>query len=393
MLLTLLLFLVILSVLVLIHEAGHFFVARRFGIKVEEFGFGFPPRVFGVKKGETLYSINALPFGGFVKLYGEDEAGMGKIGGKQVSGLNDKDSKRAYFSKPAWQRALVVFAGVVMNTLLAFVIFYLFLLISNFKTTLPLLTDHRFTNVNQQNFNDNPDDVVVSIVSPNSPAGGLGMNTPAIITEVDGQKVEDREQFVAYINENKGNEIHLSWKEIETGATKSQSVTPRKNPPKNEGSLGVAFIPITVLSYESLGQQALSGISYSYDLLTYTFSVMGMLISTSIETGDARPVGEGVSGPIGIFSVVGEILKLEDFREMTLALLNLTGALSISLAFFNVLPIPALDGGRLFFIIVEMVTRKRVNQRFEAIAHAVGLFVLLGLLMLITVFDISKFFR
>jgi regulator of sigma E protease len=123
MIVTALVFLLILSILVLIHEFGHFLVAKKFGIRVEEFGYGFPPRVWGKKIGETLYSINLLPIGGFVKLYGEDEAGAGRIGkGKHPVESAKKDLHRAFFARPAWQRALVVVAGVLMNVALAVVI-------------------------------------------------------------------------------------------------------------------------------------------------------------------------------------------------------------------------------------------------------------------------------
>ena len=123
MLITILVFLLVLSVLVLIHELGHFLVAKKFGIKVEEFGFGLPPRAFGKKIGETIYSINWLPIGGFVKLYGEDEAGAGRPKIRdQRSKIKNADKERAFVSKPVWQRGLVVVAGVVMNFLLSVVI-------------------------------------------------------------------------------------------------------------------------------------------------------------------------------------------------------------------------------------------------------------------------------
>jgi len=123
---TIFVFLIILSVLVLIHEWGHYITAKKLGIKVEEFGFGFPPRIFGFRRGETLYSINIFPIGGFVKLYGEDEVGGGKISlSNKVSGKDEKeDIHRAFFARPAWQRAIVVVAGVVMNTIFALFIYY-----------------------------------------------------------------------------------------------------------------------------------------------------------------------------------------------------------------------------------------------------------------------------
>src|SRR3990170_4091583 len=149
MLITIIVFLLILSILVLIHEAGHYFVAKFFNIKVEEFGFGLPPRIWGKKRGETIYSLNWLPIGGFVKLYGEDEAGAGRIEKPKEAKHDAKDSKRAFYSRPVGQRAAVVVAGVVMNTVLAIVIYYSFLMLSGFKTQLPLIGEHTFFGANQ----------------------------------------------------------------------------------------------------------------------------------------------------------------------------------------------------------------------------------------------------
>jgi regulator of sigma E protease len=393
MLITALVFLLLLSVLVLIHELGHFLVAKKFGIKVEEFGWGFPPKIWGKKIGETEYTINLLPIGGFVKLYGEDEAGGGRVKIPNSKSEIRKDLKRAYFSKPAWQRALVVLAGVVMNIFLAFAIFYVYFFISGFKTTMPLLTDHKFTNTNQVNYNINTTDSVVSYVLPKSPAAELEMSTPAEILEINGQMVSSREAFIATVNSNRGKEITFTWKEFMTGEIKTGVATPRVNPPKNEGALGIAFLPVSTLSYDTIGQKALSGVTYSYDLFAYTVSVMKSLITISVESGDPAPVGEAVSGPVGIFNAVGDILQFPNMQERILSLLMLAGAMSVSLAFFNVLPIPALDGGRLFFIVIEMITRKKINQRFEAIAHTVGFALLMGLILLIVFSDIFKLLR
>lgn len=390
MLLTLIIFIIVLSVLVLIHEAGHFFSARKLGIRVEEFGFGFPPRVFGIKRGDTIYSINALPIGGFVKLYGEDEAGGGSIASTKVSGLTDKDLKEAFFARPAWQRAWVIFAGVVMNVILAFIIFYVFLFISGFKTTLPLLADYSFHNVNQTNYDVSARDVAIASIAPNSPADKAHMVAPLVVTEVDGKQVTNRDAFIKYIDSHKGKPVTISWKEIQSGQSVTKTITPRLHPPKDEGSLGVAFVPFAELSYSTPVQKIFSGVTYSYDFLAYTFVVMEKIIAISIQTHNAAPVSQTVSGPVGIFVVVEQVLQLDHLKEEVLAMLSLVGALSLSLAFFNVLPIPALDGGRLFFVLIELVTRHKVNPKFEAAAHAVGLVFLLGLLLLITVVDISK---
>jgi regulator of sigma E protease len=280
-----------------------------------------------------------------------------------------------------------------MNIFLAFAIFYLYFFISGFKTTMPLLTDHKFTNTNQLNHNLNATDSVVSYVMPNSPAAELEMSLPAEILEINGQMVSSREALIETVNQNRGREISFTWKEFMTGEIRSGTVTPRENPPKNEGSLGIAFLPVATISYETFGQKALSGVTYSYDLFTYTVSVMKSLVTISVEKGDPAPVGEAVSGPVGIFNAVGDILQFPDVKERILSLLMLAGAMSVSLAFFNILPIPALDGGRLFFILIEMITGKKVNQKFESIAHAVGFALLMGLILLIVFSDVFKLLR
>jgi regulator of sigma E protease len=391
MLLTIIVFLLLLSVLVLIHEFGHYITARKFGMRVEEFGWGFPPRLFGKKIGETIYSINALPFGGFVKIYGEDDAGGGKIQIKDQRSKIKDDIKRAFFSRPAWQRAVVVFAGVVMNVLLAFVIFYLYFAISGFKTSIPMLADHHFVAANQHNYNNNDTDTVVSYVAPNSPAADLNMSLPAEIVSINNKKFDSRKALIDTVNANKGKGITITWHELMTDQTRTAKVTPRAHPPKNEGSLGVAFIPLIYVTYDTATQKALSGISYTYDFFVYNIQVISNLVAVSFQTKSAAPVGDAVSGPIGIGIAVNEILKFPTWTERILNLLTLAGAMSISLAFFNVLPIPGLDGGRLFFILVEMVMRRKVNQRFETMAHTIGFALLMGLIVLIVFSDIWKF--
>ncbi len=246
MFLTIVVFLLLLSLLVIIHEAGHFFVAKKFGIKVEEFGFGFPPRMFGKKIGETIYSINWLPIGGFVKLYGEDEAGAGRINIKDKI-LKLIHRKRTFLGKPAWQRAVVIVAGVVMNTVLAAVIFYTFLGISGFKTDLPLLSDYKFFGVNQTNINE----VVISAIAKNSPAEKQGLKTMTKIVAVNGRKITDSKNFINIVNLNKGKEIEIVWSGLQTQDIHKTKVTPRLSPPKGEGALGVGLFSLStaVLDY------------------------------------------------------------------------------------------------------------------------------------------------
>lgn len=390
MIITILIFLLILSVLVLVHEFGHFLVAKKLGIKVEEFGFGLPPRVVGIKRGETTYSINWLPIGGFVKLYGEDEAGAGKI--KVKSDVSEiKDTKRAFFAKPAHQRALVVIAGVLMNTLLAAIIFYAFLFISNFKTDLPLLGDHKFFFVSQQN----QPGVVIDAVVPNSPAEKAGIRPPSKIISVNGEKVTTSFQFVSIVNKNKGKRVVLAGQNLSTNKNFTVTMVPRVSPPKNQGALGVSFFPQTTafLSYNTPTQKIFSGFIHPANLLVYSFDILGKLIEISFQQKTVAPIGEGVSGPVGIYSIVDTINQIPDLKEKLLQYFNLAGLLSISLAFFNVLPFPALDGGRLFFILIEMTTRKKVNPTFERYAHTIGMIILLALILVITFHDLFRIFK
>jgi regulator of sigma E protease len=390
MLLTAIVFFLILSILVLIHEAGHYFVAKKFGIKVEEFGFGLPPRIWGWKKGETIYSLNWLPIGGFVKLFGEDEAGAGRVSVKHQKGKQE-DESRAFYSRSIGQRTAVVIAGVVMNAFLAVVIYYAFMFLANFKTELPLLSQHTFFMTNQQEKTD----IIISDVSKNSPAEKAGLTKFTRILSINGQKATTLEQFSAIVKENKGKPILLEWQDVQTQKISRATVTPRVNPPKDEGALGVGFFPLktVTLSYDTPVQRALSGFTHPTNLMAYNFSVMGSLVNVSVKEKTVEPISQGVSGPVGIFSLVGTIVDIPDAKERTMQILNLAGLLSISLAFFNILPIPGLDGGRLFFIMIEAVTRRKVNQKVEGYAHAIGMMLLIALILLVTLKDINQFFK
>lgn len=389
MILTAIVFLLVLSILVLIHEAGHFFVAKKLGIKVEEFGFGLPltAPLFSTKKGETKYSFYPALIGGFVKLYGEDEAGAGRIKVKAHESTT-KDTDRAFFARPAWQRLSVIIAGVVMNTVLAVIVYYAFLGISGFRTEIPLLGDHTFFAVNQQKKSE----IIISDVAKDSPAAKKGVKTMTKVVSVDGKSVVDIDYFVSYIKNHKGQEVKLELADVKTGKRKIFAVTPRVNPPKNEGTLGISFFPVdtAILSYDTPAQKLFSGLTHPVNLMSYNFDVMGTLVKASFKQKTVEPISQGVSGPIGIYSVVGEIVSIPNFKEKVLQILNLTGLLSISLAFFNVLPVPGLDGGRLFFIVIETITRKKLNPKFEAYANAIGMAVLIGLIILVTFKDLAQ---
>jgi regulator of sigma E protease len=391
----------ILSILVIIHELGHYLVAKKLGIKVEEFGFGFPPKAWGKKIGETIYTINWLPIGGFVKLFGEDDAGGGKLSTKDPTAeIAGEDVKRAFFARPVGQRALVVVAGVVMNALLAFLIYYLYLGMSNYKVELPLLTNHKFVAVTQLNINENDSNPVITYVSPDSPAAKIGIKAPAKILSVNNKSVKSVAEIIKTINANKGKKLPISWaavriEDAQVSVEKEHKafITPRAKHAVYEGPTGIAFFPVAYLFYRSPVEKVFSGITHPVNLMAYNFSVLGSLISQAFESKSVEPLSQSVSGPVGVVSLGGMISKIPDSREQFLQFLNLAGILSISLAFFNVLPIPALDGGRLFFILIEGLTGKKISPRIEGMIHTVGMTVLMALILLITFKDLLQLIK
>ncbi len=391
----------ILSILVLIHELGHFLVAKKLGIKVEEFGFGFPPKAWAKKVGETIYSINWLPIGGFVKLFGEDEAGGGKIDLKNKNeNIKKEDLERAFFARPVWQRASVVVAGVVMNALLAFLIYYIFLGISGFKAELPLLTNHQFLGTTQVNLNQDTNEPIVTFISPDSPAEKIGMKAPAKILTVNNKPVNDVEEIIKTVSASKGKPLPLTWApvviengQITVGQERKTTITPRAKHAPYEGPTGIAFFPVAHLFYKTPLQMVCSGITHPINLMAYNFSVLGSFIAEAFKSQSVETLSQSVSGPIGVVSLGGMISQIPDIKEQILQFLNLAGILSISLAFFNILPIPALDGGRLFFIILEGITGKKVSPRIEGYIHTVGMTVLLALILLVTFKDLMNLFK
>ena len=360
MLITILAFIVVLSVLVLIHELGHFLVAKKLGIKVEEFGFGFPPRLFGIRRGETLYSINALPIGGFVKLFGEDAAGGGSVKKPGASSQKPADDiKRAFFARPVWQRFAVVFAGVFMNFILAVVLIsYLF---GTQGVALPTKQVH------------------ITEVLKDSPASDSGLKTGDVILSVNGKKLTSTKDFITVIRKSLGKPVTLEVKKDSN--IKNVTITPRADYPKGQGPLGVGISDIKVIKYPWY-QAPFFG---TIEAMKFSWMIISGLGSMLFELVFHGTKPQGVAGPVGVAQLTGQAVSYG-----LPATLWFTALMSINLAVLNVLPIPALDGGRLFFIAIEAVTRKKINPKYEGYAHAVGLALLLGLMLFITVFDVMR---
>lgn len=359
MFLTIIIFLLILSVLVLIHEAGHFFMAKKFGIKVEEFGFGLPPRIFGKKIGETIYSLNWLPIGGFVKLYGEDEAGSGRIKTKNQK-LNLKNNGRAFFARPSWQRAIVVGAGVAMNFILAVVIIsYLFGVVG---VGIP------------------GNKVIIAGVAKDAPAYKAGFMIGDIIEAIDSVKITDPAQLIEITKNHLGQNITV--KIIRDSQEQIINIEPRKIYPKNEGPMGIAITQNVEIKKYPWYEAPIVGTKEALKNSWLIIKGLGTVVYGLFVQGT---LPKDVAGPIGIAQLTGQVITMG-----ALATLSFVSLLSLNLAILNILPIPALDGGRLFFIIIEAVTRKKVNQKFEGWAHTVGMAILLTLIAIITIHDLIR---
>lgn len=371
MLITIIVFLLILSLLVLVHEAGHFITAKFFKIKVEEFGFGLPPRAFGKKIGETIYSINWLPIGGFVKLYGEDAAGGGQVQISDRSSLakdqrpktKDPNIDRAFFSKPAWQRALVVFAGVFMNFVLAVVIIsFLFSVVG-----VPVPSEK----------------VVVSAVVRGAPADKAGLKVGDTVVLINDIPVKSTKQLVETTRNYLGKAIKIKVKTAK-GGEEVLTLVPRKNYPPDQGPMGVAVSQDATIKKYPWYQAPIVG---TKEALNQTWMIVTGLSTLVVGLVTKGVVPSDVAGPVGIAQLTGRVVEIGPF-----AVLSLISLLSLNLAIINILPIPALDGGRLSFILFEAVTRKKINPKFEGYAHTIGMMILLGLIALITLHDLFRVF-
>lgn len=352
-----LIFIVIIALLVLVHELGHFIMARRAGVKIEEFGIGFPPRLFSFKKGETVYSLNLLPIGGFVKIYGEDGEG--------------ETSADNFMAKSVWQRSKIIVAGVLMNLVLAVV-----LLTIGYKIGLPTAVDD----------NTAGSKIQITQVAPKSPAEKSGIKIGDVIQELRIKNKELRiknvDEFQKIISQNKGQEVILTFKR--GSESLSFPLVPRENPPAGEGAIGIGLANIALVSYPWY-EAIIKGITTSFNLFVNIFAAFGNLI-WQLFTGYGATEAK-VAGPIGIFMLTDQFAKIG-----FVYLLQFVVILSVNLAVINILPLPALDGGRLLFLIIEKIQGKPVNRETERKIHSAGFIILIGLMALITLRDVIKLF-
>jgi regulator of sigma E protease len=342
-LITILIFLGMLAVLILAHELGHFATAKAFGVKVEEFGLGFPPRLFGIKRGETVYSLNAIPLGGFTKMAGEE----------------DPKVERSLASKGVGTRVIVLSAGSIMNFLLPIVLFAIAFMVPHDVAT---------------------GDVVVAEVAPESPAAAAGIETGDTVLSLNDEPVNSINDLHIYTQLNLGKEVSLSVRHSNEVIEEVQLI-PRWKPPPGEGAMGVTVsmpeVTITRQSYP-FWEAIPMGISECIDtFVLFKNEILKWFIG-------ATPVQ--VTGPVGIAQLTGEVAQAG-----LSPLLLFAGFISINLAIINILPLPALDGGRIVFVLLGWIRRgKRISPKTEGLVHAIGFAILIAALIAITYQDIIR---
>ena len=370
-----LLFLLILSILVFVHALGHFLAAKKNGVDVEEFGLGIPPRAIGKKFGKTLYSLNWLPIGGFVKIRGEDYTNY------------DPKDKSNFMNKSPLQKSVILLAGVFMNFVLAVVIFYFILGNQGFKSSpILLMGDYVFPYGNTESL-----PAVVTFVEAGSPAEKSGIKfADRIVSITDGTttaNINDTNDLKDYLKDKTGVEVILSTVNINTDEPNVYKAVPEYREQAGQAGIGVGLGEAVRIDYASPVGKAFSGFSHAGNIISYSFSMMGSLFAQSFSEKSLAPVSAGFSGPVGIFGAVKSILDYGG-NKVFITILDLSAVLSLSLAIMNLLPIPALDGGRWMFVLCEWITRKKVSRKFEDRAHQIGFVFLIGLLLLITAKDL-----
>jgi regulator of sigma E protease len=341
-----------LSLLILGHEAGHFFVAKMFGLKVDEFGFGFPPRIFAKKIGETEYSLNWLPFGGFVRISGERgefEVVDPEGGSIPTNHAPDPDNDRLFFKQSAWKKSLIVLAGVFTNFLLGWFLISFVLMIGV------------------------PQTLVIEGTQAGSPAAAAGIQPGDIL-----KGYTDSQTFINYVNANKGQQITFTV--IRDDKEISYTFTPRATTTPDQGALGVE-LEQGGATRENFFAAIWDGLQDAAILSWLTVQAFYELIKQIFIHAS---IPAGVVGPVGIFGIA------EETGKIGLAyLLQFLGIISINLMIVNCIPFPALDGGRFFMVLVEKIKGSPLSYKVEAAINGVGFALLLALMVALTVRDIS----
>lgn len=365
-----LIFIIILAILVLTHELGHFIAAKKAGVRVDEFGLGFPPRIWGFKKGETIYSINWIPFGGFVKIFGETP---------DEESLAGPESGRSLVNKKKRVQAIVLVAGVTFNVLLAW-----FLLSVGLAVGLPLSE----SSAPAQLTLTNPHIIITNIVR-NSPAAKSGLrlgDTILTVTDQKGAKVDNpttvdlQNFFAGRAGQSLSVELSRNYGP-EKGQTKTLVVVPEKGVVGDRAAIGISMDKVAVLKLP-VWQAIYRGLIFTGNIF---YSTIVALVHLLVGAFAGKQSLDAVTGPVGLAGLVGNLLALG-----VPYLLSFMALISINLAVINLFPFPALDGGRLFFLFIEWLKGSRINPKIANTINLIGFALLLLLMVVVTYHDIMR---
>jgi len=367
---SIIIFIVILLLLVLVHEFGHFFSAKKFGIRVDEFGFGFPPKIWSKKFGETEYSFNLLPIGGFVRIFGENP----ELEQAQYGAGPDEDRK--FYNKAKWKQAIVLSAGVIANFLLAWILFSIGFM-SGLPTSVSSDVDYAVSNVNL---------TVVSVLSE-SPAFDAGLKSgDRIISaessfDVVGEINPDTLKSFVVLHSDQ--EITLGYLRGKDENARIAKVTPVANSASGEPAIGISMDMIGTAKLPFL-RAFKEGLGLTWFVTKGTVVGLYTLIADSLHGKGSL---DSVTGPVGMVGIVGDA-----YQFGFVYLLSFTALISVNLAIINLLPFPALDGGRLLFLLIEKIKGSRLNPKFANTANLIGFGILILFMIVITYHDIVKLF-
>lgn len=362
--LTTIIFLLVLAVLIFVHELGHFLFARMNGIRVDEFKIGFGPRLISWGKGETKYGLNLIPFGGYVKIHGENP---------DDESINGPDKDRSFVHKSRPKQIAVLAAGVLFNFLFAWLLYVGIFSngVTASKTGFEKYSEH---------FN-NPR-IMVTSISPDSPAKRAGLEMGDILLSINGKNGQTIENIQSTINGSGGAPLELSYSRGQTAPVTTQ-ITPVKGIVENKYAIGIAMddvvdirLPFFTAIYE--------GAHYTGIMIKDTAVGLSTFIS-NIFKGKAD--FSDVSGPIGIGRIVGSAAEL-GFTYLLL----ITALISINLGVINLIPFPALDGGRILFVLIEGIIRRPIAPKYSNAVNMVGFVLLMLLMVVVTYKDIVKLF-
>ncbi len=362
-------FVFVIAIMVFVHELGHYVSARLVGAKVEEFAIGFGKSIFSRKWGETIYKINILPLGGYCKILGESD---------------NIDDERSLSSKNPLQRIFVLVSGVLMNILLAIIIFYFILFASSWKTMFSATSDLPnvgFIGVDAENV----ESLVLTGVSSTGSAASVGMVAPRIVVSINGVKDVDLDTFREEIAKKNGSSVSIVLLDPNDNSEEEFNVPVKDSTDEGTPVIGVGLQEISFWNLDYSNHKLTAGVMHAYNALYYNVIALGSMISKSVSTKDVTPLANETGGLIRLAEETNALVRSENW----VTLLNLLALVNISLAIMNMLPILPLDGGFILVILIETIIRRPLPEKLKQYVTMFGVAVLLVLFVAITYKDIA----